>query len=191
MEIYYWTDLFHWFFVDFGKKFTGQFKIKIQTISPSINFRNQQECIPVACVPPAAVAVMGESPHPPEQALPLEQAPPWSRYSPGVGLETPRPDPLNFPLGCWPRNLQGMLGYPPWRPAARHAGILPVWTEWLTDRCKNITFANFVWGCNKWLHIAMLAFRECHYVGELGTSSSRCAEKNATSDITKKFYITF
>ena len=23
---------------------------------------------------------------------------------------------------------------------------LPLWTEWLTDRCKNITFANFVCG---------------------------------------------
>ena len=48
--------------------------------------------------------------------------------------------PLNFPPGCGPGNLKGMLGYhPPWRPAARHAGIPPamhagipppVWTEW-------------------------------------------------------------
>ena len=34
--------------------------------------------------------------------------------------------PLNFPLGCGPGNLQGMLGYhPPQRPTARHAGIPP------------------------------------------------------------------
>ena len=26
----------------------------------------------------------------------------------------------------------------------------PLWTEWLTDRCKNITFANFVCSGNKW-----------------------------------------
>ena len=67
----------------------------------------------------------------------------------GVGLETPRcrpgdppgqtpqlplfmwvwrplARPLNFPPGCGPGNLQGLLGYhPPWRPAARHAGISP------------------------------------------------------------------
>ena len=50
----------------------------------------------------------------------------------GVGLETPpkvwawRPPqarPLNFPPGCGPGDLQGMLGYHrPWRPAM-HAGI--------------------------------------------------------------------
>ena len=28
-------------------------------------------------------------------------------------------------------------------PATTHA---PLWTEWLTDRCKNITFANFICG---------------------------------------------
>ena len=60
-------------------------------------------------------------PHPPG-AAPPEQTPL------GVGLETPWPDPpqlppwlwawrppgqipLNFPLGCGPGNLQGMLGY--------------------------------------------------------------------------------
>ena len=44
---------------------------------------------------------------------------------PGVGLETPQARPLNFPPGCGPENLQGMLGYHPLRPAARHAGIPP------------------------------------------------------------------
>ena len=66
----------------------------------------------------------------------------------GVGLETPPSQiPLNFPLGCGPGNLQGMLGYhSPWRPAARHAGIPPAMHAGLapplnrmTDRCKNIT----------------------------------------------------
>ena len=31
----------------------------------------------------------------------------------GVGLETPQARPLNFPLGCGPGDLQGMLGYHP------------------------------------------------------------------------------
>ena len=57
--------------------------------------KHRQECIPVGCVPPAAVAIPG--------GLPL-----------GVGLETPQPDapkiPLNFSPGCGPGNLQGMLG---------------------------------------------------------------------------------
>ena len=44
-----------------------------------------------------------------------------------VGLEIPPGQiPLNFHPGCGPGNLQGMLGYqPPWRHAARHAGIPP------------------------------------------------------------------
>ena len=59
--------------------------------------------------------------------------------------------PLNFPLGCGPGNLQGMLGYHPPRPAARHAGIPPAMHAGIapppgqTHTCKNkITFANYV-----------------------------------------------
>ena len=51
----------------------------------------------------------------------------------GLGLGTPwvwawrslLARPLNFPPGCGPGDLQGMLGYHPQRPAARHAGIPP------------------------------------------------------------------
>ena len=62
---------------------------------------SRQECIPVGCVPPAAVVVRGGSgPDPPE-------FPPWVWawiWSPlifplGVGLDL---IPLNFPLGCGP-----------------------------------------------------------------------------------------
>ena len=54
----------------------------------------------------------------------------------GVDLETPQARPHNFPPGCGPGDLQGMLGYhpletckaswdtTPWRPA-RHPGIPP------------------------------------------------------------------
>ena len=65
---------------------------------------------------------------PPWNRHPPEQAPPPPARSPStsplaVGLDQ---IPLNFPLGCGPGNLQGMLGYhPPRRPAARHAGIPP------------------------------------------------------------------
>ena len=109
---------------------------------------SEQECIPVECVPPTAVAVTGGLHTPPEQGPPKsrhspEQTPPSQiplNFPLGCGPGTDPPStsllgvgldqiPLNFPLGCGPGNLQGMLGYhhppPLWRPAARHAGIPP------------------------------------------------------------------
>ena len=56
----------------------------------------KQECIPVGCVPPAAVAVPGGHHQPPQGADP-----------PGTRHSSPRSKP------------------PPGRPAARHAGIPP------------------------------------------------------------------
>ena len=81
-----------------------------------------QECIPVGCVPPAAVAVPGGSTQPPPGAEPpppqgvgletsLARSPSTSPL--GVGLETPQPDPPNLPPWVWA-----------WKPA-RHAGIPP------------------------------------------------------------------
>ena len=111
--------------------------------------------------------------HPPEAGTPPEQT--LHGWRPG---DFPGQIPLNFPLGCGPGeppgqislnfplvvgletpqlpqgwssgNLQGMLGYQalPWRPAARHAGILPARHVWIpasppvngiTDSWKNIT----------------------------------------------------
>ena len=85
-----------------------------------------QECIPVGCVPPAAVAVTGVvSTHP--QPDPPE-IPPWlwawtrsPSISPlAVGLHQ---IPLNFPLGCGPGPDPTQL--PPWQwawrpPRSRH-----------------------------------------------------------------------
>ena len=75
----------------------------------------KQECIPVGCVPPAAVVIPGglhQAPPgaDPQSRPPQEQAPPWeqapqSRYQLGAGT----------PLGA----------DPPWRSAAMHAGIPP------------------------------------------------------------------
>ena len=96
----------------------------------------KQECIPVGCVPPAAVAV-GEG------SVCLSACKVWVwRPPPGVGLETCK--------ACWDTTPP-----PPQRPAARHAeipppmhaGILPSSPpDRMTDTCKNIPFANFVCG---------------------------------------------
>ena len=109
--------------------------------------KTKQECIPVGCIPPAAVAVTGgEGP----THSPLEQTP-WNRHPPpqsrhplarspstsplAVGLDQ---IPLNFPLGCGPGNLQGMLEYhpPPRRPAARHARIPPAMHAGIAPPCE-------------------------------------------------------
>ena len=143
------------------------------------NSTTKQECIPVGCVPPVAVAVYcsgggaclsacwdthppplgvgqetptGCGPETPPPGVGLEIPPGvdletpqmWAwRLPAGVGLETPlgvgletptRPDPSTSPLGvgvgletcnaCWDTTL----------PCGQ------------TDRCKNITFANYVCG---------------------------------------------
>ena len=46
-------------------------------------YLSEQECIPVGCVPPAAVAIWG-SPHqaPPGADTPQDQTPPWDQASP-------------------------------------------------------------------------------------------------------------
>ena len=90
-------------------------------------FHWKKECIPVGCVPPAAVAICfcGEG------GVCLSAC--WDT-PPGVGLESPTP-------GCGPGDPLSETPQPPpqvwaWRP--------PV--DRMTDTCKNITFANFVCG---------------------------------------------
>ena len=139
-------------------------------------FKNivKQDCILVGCIPPVAVAVHGGSGDLPQCMLgyPLDVG---LETPLGVGWETPLglaletpwvwawrppwPDPSTSPLGlgletpletckaCWDT---------PQRPAARHAGIPPEMhagippphVDRMTDTCKNITFANFIWGGN-------------------------------------------
>ena len=90
---------------------------------------NKQECIPVGCVPPVAVAIHGGLP----QCM--------LGYPPQVWAWRPPPQVWAWnPPGCGPGDSPAAkhAGIPP----AMHAGIpTPPWTEWLTDRCKNITFA--------------------------------------------------
>ena len=55
---------------------------------PKSNFNLQQECIPVGCVPPAAVDVRGVSPCTP-RVDPREQTPPGIMHP--LGADTPHP----------------------------------------------------------------------------------------------------
>ena len=79
----------------------------------------KQECIPVVCIPPTAVAVLGVSPYPPEETPPgantsLEQVPPRAGTpspSPRTGTPLAR-SPFNFSLGCGPGPDPPQL--PPW-----------------------------------------------------------------------------
>ena len=73
---------------------SAMMKMKISAVS-DVHLENKQECIPVGCVPPAAIAVHGRgvsaSVHCWDTHLPL-----------GVGLETPLARPLNFAPECGP-----------------------------------------------------------------------------------------
>ena len=121
----------------------------------------KQECIPVGCVPPTAVAMcwggsvcfsacwdtpLGQDTH--LLGVGLETPP-------GVGLETPwqtpqlppwvwawRPPPparpLNFPwVWAWRRPPVRPLNLPPWCGPGDPPP--PPWTEFLTDASENIT----------------------------------------------------
>ena len=105
----------------------------------SLKRNKEQECIPVGCVPPAAVAVMGGvSTHPSRAGTPPSQIP--LNFPLGVGLDQ---IPLSFPLGCGPGLDPPQL--PPWVWAwkpARHAGTPP--TETCCKACWDTT-CNACW----------------------------------------------
>ena len=74
----------------------------------------EQECIPVGCVPPAAVAVWGVSTrHPPQTRPPSQTPPPGTRHPPSPrSRKPPGPDP-------------------PWdqTPTPRNQAPPPLWTD--------------------------------------------------------------
>ena len=82
--------------------------INVPTLRVSIYSNTKQECIPVGCVPPAAVAVGGSPPAPPDQA-PQEQAPPWDQ-APHSGPDPPvdRHTPVNI-LPCPKLRLRAVI----------------------------------------------------------------------------------
>ena len=128
----------------------------------------KQECIPVGCVPPAAVAIPGGGGlyTPLGADPPREQTPPGSRHLQGwawrpplarspstypldVGLETPLARSPKLPPGCGSGNLQGMLGYHPPKTSCKACWDTTCNACWdttpspfmnrITDDCENIT----------------------------------------------------
>ena len=84
---------------------------------------HEQECIPVGCVPSAAVSVCLSA---------CWNTSPWAWTPPDLGLETLTPPP-SLDLG------------PPHLPPGYGPGDPPPVNR-MTDTCKNITLANFVCG---------------------------------------------
>ena len=114
----------------------------------------KQECIPVGCVPPAAVAVLGDlqqapplllwpsgvvafwcggllPPHPPEdhtRRLPSIRRPPKQKAIREGHNRRPQQKAITEGHPPWSRPPQEQTPQeqtPPWKPAARHAGIPP------------------------------------------------------------------
>ena len=94
----------------------------------------RQECIPVGCVPSAAVAVRGgvSTPPPGTEQTPPGCRPPRSRPPWVWGGRLPRPDPPQLPPWVWawrpPQPWPDPPKLPPWVWAwkpARYAGIPP------------------------------------------------------------------
>ena len=122
-----------------------------------------QECIPVGCVPPAHWPTISHSVggggmcgmHAPCHACPLPHMPPAMHSSPVTYAPSPA---MHTPLACTaPAMHVPCHTHPPCHacPPTTHTPLPrtppppcmpPLWTEWLTDMCKNITFANFVCG---------------------------------------------
>ena len=87
--------------------------------------KEQQECIPIGCVPSAAVAVRGVC------------------FQGGCFKGGFLPSGC-LPWVCLPRGcLSGGCLPGGVCPVCTGKTPPPTWTEWLTDRCKNITFPQF------------------------------------------------
>ena len=125
-------------------------------------FSDKEECIPVGCVPPTAVAVRGE---------PGSDSP---QFPLGCG---PGPDPTQLSLGCGPGDPPGSDQTSPEQapPRSRHAPQdqtpcpgsrhpPPPWTEFLTHACENITLpqTSFV-GSRNICHWSVLCKRQRYY----------------------------
>ena len=113
----------------------------------------KQECIPVGCVPPTAVAVLGVL-----HTNPPGSRPPRTRYPPppGVGLVTPSGQfPLNFALGCGPGDPPGQipLNFPPLGVSLKTCKAcwdtpqdpMQVCTDTTCNACWDTTTPPFLW----------------------------------------------
>ena len=130
-----------------------------------------QECISVGCVPPACwlypvvsnVCVCGggeRSAHPFDADLTDADTPmqhPWCRF-PKTHLDEAKADPtLQRQTPSLQRQTPSLKGRPPTCKG-------PLWTEWQTDACENITFPKHRLQCGKNARINFqLSFNaECH-----------------------------
>ena len=128
------------------KAYSHQAKVreKAKKINEQGKQIEEQECIPVGCVPPTAVAVCWGD-------ICLSacwDTPPWAWVwtPPWAWAWTPRAwtppkcghgHPPCVGLDTWPPSQPPQL--PPWS-GPKHPLV-----NRMTDRCKNITFTNFVW----------------------------------------------
>ena len=117
---------------------------------------NKQECIPVGCVPFAAVAISPATKCPPAMHAPCYPCPPH-HTCPHCHARPPAmhaPLPSMSPLPGTPPATHAPLPYMPPSPA-RHTPLPctppchahhSLWPEFLTHTCENTTFRNFVCG---------------------------------------------
>ena len=137
---------------------------------PTSKYPMKQECIPVGCVPPShwPYLIVSHACPPatmhtpscnhacsPQPCMPLttthapQPCTPPQPHMPPAAMHVPTTihAPHNHacpPQPCMPPTTM----HAPHNHAHTPATTPPQWTEWLTDRCKNITFANFVCGRN-------------------------------------------
>ena len=115
------------------------------------NIIKEQECIPVGCVPSAAIPVSpgggclsAEQTPPPGADIPPQQTPPWSRHPPGA--DNP-PPPSRHPRSRHPSEQTP-------RPRAdtpRSRVQAPPPPRGQTDACKNKTFATIAKDQCEWI----------------------------------------
>ena len=131
-------------------------KSEVKLLCPWLHMKYAQECIPVGCVPPAhwpylVVSAM----HAPLQCMPPalhapHHACPPAMYAPHHACPLPCMPPAthtpchaSIPCHPWPPPPTPpchACPLPHMPPPAMHAPLPcmppPLWTEWLTDRCK-------------------------------------------------------
>ena len=102
-----------------------------------------QECIPVGCVPAERWPYSGGEPPPQKRPPPKIWRYPFSpkKDTPPENLEVPlqkKTPPQNLEVPPQKRHPQKKTPPKKTPPGTRHP---PLWTEWMTDACENITLA--------------------------------------------------
>ena len=133
----------------------------------------KQECIPVGCIPPVAIAIRGGLHQtPPRAGTPPDQTPP-PEQTPPLGAGTP---PDQAPPGA---------DTPP-----------PPWTEFLTHASENITFPQTLFAGGNYQKPILCLYPDIHQFPILasrlvGPSSAPCGWQTNTLFVTKGQTISF